>query len=522
MVESGIAPGVYSDFADELVAGVVAVYDGLHSDLTDKLAAVNAFDLCVRLYERVEQVYGHIEKLRFHQAYGLTQGNIGTFAKNIDATWESVSVFTEPIRWLIEMVVKYGAAGGHKVGRGEIERLIAHAQAIFEWDLAWEHIYHGGVPHELTVHVDYSVTVDLTPAGHAAVVAYRRAKLPYTVETQGLWSDLNTRQPESFSFDDLMVLPFVEDLNGPLEEERGYTMEDWMRFSFGIVDYIDYEEYRKIKSKAELGNFLSSRWGVRNDRFDLLLHDFSVSKAMLADVKASNFRPVEYARRDSRLLRRPVVLLEIGNKPTCLYGIETAITGGKLLLQRLETGRIKMAGMSDSGPLSRAIGRIQSTFGDSFRDLIADDCRSAGFFVTKEKERIKDHRISQGSGFGPVDVFVVDPNHRRFVLVEAKNDADEGPVPQLMGREFRDFQTAVQKVRLQVDWFAERVQDLMSEHHIDADEAYSVQGVVVVNYPRLWMYSASEPIPVVDVERFVVLLREGRELLTCSETPKAV
>lgn len=521
MIESGIDADVYSVFSDELVAGVVAVYEGLHYDLTNKLAQVEAFDLCVRLYERVEQVYGHIEKLRFFQAYGLAPGNLGTFAKKIDDTWERVSLFTEPIRWLIEMAVKYGSQGGHKAGHGELERLIAHAQAIFEWDLAWEHIYHGGVPHELTVHDDYSVTVELTPVGHAAVDKYRRAISPYTVETQRRWSDLNTGQPETFSFDELTELQFVKDLNGPLEEERGYSMEDWMRFSFGIVDSFDYEEYRKIISKADLGIFLqASPWGLPSERFERLLDDFAVSKAMLADVEAGNFRPVEYARRASRLLRRPVVLLEVGNRPTCLYGIEMAIAGGKLLLQRLETGRIKMPGMRDGGPVSSAIRRTQSTLGDSFRDLIAEDCRSEGFFVTKEKGRIKGSRIPQASGFGPVDIFVVDPNHRRFVLVEAKDDADEGTVPQLMGREFRDFQTVVNKVRLQVAWFEERVQDLKSEFHINADADYSVQGVVVVNYPRLWMYSANEPIPVVDVERFAVLLREGRELLTYPVTTR--
>ena len=522
MMESGIRPSMYSELDAELFAGVAAVYEGLHSDLTNKLAEINAFDLCVRLYERVEQVFGHIEGLRFHQAYGLMPGGVSEFAKSIDIAWERVSSFTEPIRWLIEMAVRHASQGGHKAGQGELERLMAHAQAIFEWDLAWEYIYHGAVPHELTVHDDFSVTVGLTPMGQAAVEAYHEAVVPYNAETQRQWRDLNTGESEQFSFAKLQELQFVKDLNGPLEKERGYTMEDWMQFSFGIVDSFQHGEYRKIISKADLGVFLqSSRWSLPKERLDCLLDDFAVSKSLLADVDARNFRPVEHARRDSRLLRRPVVLFENRSKPTCLYGIETAIAGGKLLLQRLETGRIQMPGMRNNGPLGGAIGRIQSTLGDSFRDRISDLCGSAGFSVATEKGKIKDDRIPQGTGFGPVDVFVVDHQFRRFVLVEAKNDADEGTVPQLMRHEFRDFQRAVNKVQMQVDWFEERLQDLKSEHHIDADEDYSVRGVVVVNYPRLWMYSTCEPIPVVDVERLAVLLREGGELLTYPALQKA-
>ena len=413
------------------------------------------------------------------------------------------------------MAVKYASQGGHKAGQGELERLIVHAQAIFEWDLAWEYIYHGGAQHELTVRDDFSVTVDLTPMGQAAVDEYRQAVVPYNVEMQRQWSGLNTSQPEPFSFDKLKELQFVKDLNGPLEEERGYTMEDWMQFSFGIEDSFDRGEYRKIISKAYLGTFLqSSGWSLPKERLDCLLNDFAISKPILADVEVKSFRPVEYARRDSRLLRRPVVLLDNRTKPTCLYGIETAIAGSKLFWQRLETGRIKMPGMRNNGPLARAIGRIQSTLGDSFRDRIADFCVSAGFSVAKEKGKIKDHRIPQGAGFGPVDVFVVDSLHRRFVLVEAKNDADEGTVPRLMRNEFRDFQKAVDKVRLQVHWFEKWLHDLKSELHIAADEDYSVQGVVVVNYPRLWMYVTHEPMPIVDVERFMVLLKGGEKLLT--------
>ena len=53
----------------------------------------------------------------------------------------------------------------------------------------------------------------------------------------------------------------------------------------------------------------------------------------------------------------------------------------------------------------------------------------------------------------------------------------------------RQFRKAVDRVNLQVDWFRERVEALKSDFGIGTGEDYLVEGVMVINYPRLWMYS---------------------------------
>ena len=103
---------------------------------------------------------------------------------------------------------------------------------------------------------------------------------------------------------------------------------------------------------------------------------------------------------------------------------------------------------------------------------------------------------------------------RRFVLVEAKDLADEGPVPRLLKYELGEFREAVANVREQVGWFRARLNELKSEYGIPLEEDYSVEGVVVVNSPRLWMYTTDEATPVVDVKCFVEILKSGNSFLT--------
>ena len=105
---------------------------------------------------------------------------------------------------------------------------------------------------------------------------------------------------------------------------------------------------------------------------------------------------------------------------------------------------------------------------------------------------------------------VVDRVHRRFVLVEAKNVADEGTVPKEMRRERDEFSKYIKKLNLQVDWFSQHLSDLKSENGISDEEAYSIEGVIVVNSPRHWMFAYDQPVPILDYLNFFRRLEQGR------------
>ena len=140
-------------------------------------------------------------------------------------------------------------------------------------------------------------------------------------------------------------------------------------------------------------------------------------KQTVSSCGLDELRPAEYAGRDSRLVRRPVVVLDgLDAPPICLYGIETLDAAAHMFIRDFPAGRIRIPRMSNNGSLKRAIGTIQTNLGSAFRDEIAANCKDTGLVAVKEKDRAGTERIPQGDGFGPVDVFIVDEQHRRFVL----------------------------------------------------------------------------------------------------------
>ena len=513
MMNACIRPGRYTDFPNHMFAGVESVYHGLTRDLHEKLAKIDVFDLCVRLYERLEQFIGHAEGLRYLQAAGLLGGSDHQFSRAHNRVWEIISPYTESIRWLIEVAIKYALSSGPKASVGEFERLIAHAVTIFQWDAVWEHIYHGVVPHELIISDELEATATTTYRGHAAMTKYLEDAALFGADSQRKWADINMRSPRTVPIQKMMQDPTFDLLNVPLQEERGYSIEDWLRFTCGILDSFDHQEFLKVIRQDRLQTSLSTKWDVPEDRPEPLLRDYGLTKELVDSYDKPIF-PVADARRDSRLLRRPIVVLEKNGKPVCLYGIETANFAFMGILDRLETGRIGTLIMHGRGPLTTAVGTIQSNLGSAFRNRIAAICDETQIRNDMEKTKVAGESILQERGFGPVDVFAVDRRSRRFILVEAKDVADEGVVPRFMKDERAEFMEAMDKVQGQVGWFNARLNALKSEYGIPLDEGYAVEGVVVVNSPRLWMYTADEAIPVVDVKRFAQILKSGDSFLT--------
>ena len=295
-------------------------------------------------------------------------------------------------------------------------------------------------------------------------------------------------------------------------EERGYTLSDWGRFSLGLRGSFASNEYRKVWKLTTLESYLSLNWNLERQRIAPLLRDYGLSKETVQDIDIKQLRPVEFGRRDSRLLRRPVVILKRGDSVRCLYGVETIYRGQVLVLERLESGRIDLVRQSSSN-LRRAVGRLQTQLGRVFENNIADECKARGYDFRLEMNRVKGKPIPQGGGFGPVDVFVVDRIHRRFVLVEAKNVADEGSVPKEIQSERNDFSKFIDKLDLQVEWFAPQLTDLKSKNGILDDEDYSIEGVIVVDSPRLLMFTYARPVPILDFFNFFEHLEQGKKFV---------
>ena len=71
-----------------------------------------------------------------------------------------------------------------------------------------------------------------------------------------------------------------------------------------------------------------------------------------------------------------------------------------------------------------------------------------------------------------------------------------------------------EKLQKQADWFTTRIETLKGELGISPTDECTVEGVIVVNHPRLWMYASQEPLPIVSDKDLFDLLTKGERLTT--------
>lgn len=509
--KAGIQPGTYSAITPGLYEPIEAVFNGLMDVLLSELSGVDAFDLSIRLYERNEEYLGHIQRSHFDRAARQSVSGFAESSMPSQQLWERLSPYTESIRWLIEIAVKFCETPGERVTARKFNRLIELARAIGEWDMVWEHVHRNVIPHEITVGHDCTVTAQTTPRADKMLHSYRIDLEPNTAEQeQEEFARFQNRNAETSVQQAIEMLASMG-LDPALTLERGYSMSDWGRFCDGLIDSFESDEYRKVIKLNSLGQFLFQKWDLAPDRLPYLLKDFGLSKETVSSIDIKHLRPAEFGRRDSRLLRRPVVVLNCGKSTQCLYGIETVYIGSGMILPRLEHGRIDLVRHSNNKDIRSAVGKLQREQGEIFERNLAEECKSLGYCCQPEKDRIKGIRIPQGKNFGPVDVFVVDSTSRRFILIEAKNVMDEGMNPKEMAKEKKEFTDYISKLDAQVDWFADHLTELQSEYGVPDDETYTVEGVIVVNSPRMWMFAYDEPVAILDYTNFFRRLTRGRK-----------
>ena len=516
--QAGMAPGAYTMLDNHLFGQVEVVYNGLVETIVYELSRLDDIDTCVRLYKRNEELLGWFQKHKYHSAADIILDAPERFLAEQDNLLYRFSPFSQAIRWLIEMSLKFCTPFGIKAGEAKLEYLIQLAYVVQEWDGAWEHIYHGVAPHEVIIGSDFSFTVRPTTWGRQALERYKQAARPYTAKAERdqlrLNNDPKPPPADREIIDKIMESPFAKLLNKPFQIERGYSMEDWSRFFSGLLDSFSEPEYCKAIGHVKLSSHLTQEWRLCSGHFDNLLNDYGLSKEGLSTITLDDLRPVERPRRDTRLLRRPIVVLKHNESFLYLYGIETLNSWIILFLQRLESGQIGPPIVENNSELHRAIGSWQTTLGNDFRDELAEKCTELGFLCAIEKGHAGNTKIPQGSGFGPVDVFVVDHRTRRFVLAEVKAKAAKGINPALLRGERNEFLDIVDKLEKQVDWFRKRLNDTEEEYGIPPGEGFTVEGVVVVNWPRLWMYTHHQPLPVVSDMEFLRMLRLGDKFVT--------
>jgi len=273
--------------------------------------------------------------------------------------WEELSRYTEPIRWLIEIAAKHGGATKPKADHSQFDLLVELARAVYEWDMAWECIAHSVIPHEITIADDSSVTVSLTTHGFRAMEAYRQALMPGMAEAEQERFNMFQSASEQLSIQEIIDRMDLKELDEPLRLARGYSMGDWIKFALGIIGSFSDNEYWRAPRKAELIAYLRNQCELDPPNAHCLLRDYGLSGQLLSAIDIEQIFPVANARRDSRLLRRPVVVVENQGQEHCVYGVETVSLGFQMILARIESGRIEFLNQGNDRQLNKAIGPLQ-------------------------------------------------------------------------------------------------------------------------------------------------------------------
>ena len=365
----GIEPGTYSELSPRLHGQIVAVYDSLMQYLLEELSGVDAFDLCIRLYDRNEEYLGYL--FRAHYLAATRRAVMGSTESSmpIELLWEKLSPYTESIRWLLEICVKHCDMQGQQIRSDKFDRIIELARVLCEWDGTWEQVHRNVIELQLVVGPDFSISPQLSQWTNRVRRAYQHALMPSMAENENeefkLFQDRRNDLTAEQAGQNIAQALESMGLDDSLRRERGYGLSDWGRFYLGLLDSFSHDEYRKIIKLTSLESFLSSKWKLAPEQVSCLLKDFGLSKETLQDIDIRRLRPVEFGRRDTRLLRRPVVMLERGGSVRCLYGIETLTRGQYLVLGRLNSGRIDLLRESSNKDLRKAVGRLQKEKGGS-------------------------------------------------------------------------------------------------------------------------------------------------------------
>ena len=310
------------------------VLDGLTKQLTTELSEVNALDICRRLYKRHEEYIGLMRKFQYDSipAY-LDDHQVQRAIEQQQDAWLRISPFTEPMRWLVEMAVKFSQTStGDRIGGKKFDQLIVLAHEIHQWDSVWENISHDVIPHRVTLDSDSTLELGLTPRARAIERAHLEACMPGRVKGNRQMAEdaihldsIDITAEKGASIVERMAkLREFKIIGGALQAERGYNLRDWLKFTFGLIDSFEATEFFKVIPLSRIESFLTSKWNLPRDRLENILIDHSLAKQTVSELPVEKMRPVRHARRDSRLLRRPTAVLDNHGKQVCLFGVEDA------------------------------------------------------------------------------------------------------------------------------------------------------------------------------------------------------
>lgn len=524
----GISPGTYTRFND--VKALIDVHDLLWDRLESELRKYSNLVICKSLYERLEVILGHIFREKFQTAAEqISTGRTGGSEKRFDI-WRAITPTTEAIKFLLEMAIKCCGDQEPTGGASDLDFLIGLSTRIAMLDQHLETIHYRIVPYAIVITQDFSIHGGIKSEASPAIDEFEKRKKAHMAQADEDFIGeqnkifINRITGQEVKLDDFRDFPEVVTLNQAMTEELGYGMFDYLNFAKGCTSLFGEKEYFKIIAVPRLTRLLRHAVSLNREKVESLLRDHALSQATVEALSRKDMMPVESYKRDSRLLRRPILEVSYRGTRYAIMGIETFSIGTRVFYDALEHGTLRMPSMQLEGPVRSAMGVLAAKIGAPFRDSIASKCNEMGFKATTEWPVPKKDPASRPAG--PIDILVIDEKKRRFVLVEAKNLQSEGTIPKEMkgqrdrflGIKEKDDQAFIQVLRDKEQAFASnkewQLHELKHKLKMDGLEDYTVEGVIVVFYPVLWPLFEAEPLPILDDLEFYERLKSGQHFLT--------
>ena len=308
----------------------------------------------------------------------------------------------------------------------------------------------------------------------------------------------------------------IAGIDSCLVEQIGYSLADYITFVDSLAQIsIDTDLDICVLDRDRFISDCHELRGVSIPSSQELIRDFALSAESVRHVPVGALFSVGRRNRDSRFVRRPVAALNHEGTSVLMFGRASLLEAHEFLMKQVRFGRMPVQRWSDNKEVMDAFGKVQGAVGGPFKNAVAEACEKilGPDCVCLEKGSISG--VKTPSDLGPIDIFLIDEDRERFILVEIKNSAAAGGASLSMKDDYRQFvERYLPTLNQKIAWFRSKLHELKREYGIANNKDYSVQGVIVVNQQRLWVLMHENRLPILDDDEFLEKLGKGDALLS--------
>ena len=493
--DSGLSPGLYEKPDDVDYDKLSSVHVHLCETLEREIQELDVLHLCSKLY-------------RLHDIF-LTSAQILT---NEQAT------LIHAVRSLIELAIRSCGSSGVFVDEDHYDDLLSLGYQAISWDAIWDQLSSPVFPQGIQIKDDYSLKPIPNLPASKATEDYKSY-----LSTRARLNEIHQEHPSIVpvmdfgreSVERMLANSDIAGIDSSLDEQIGYSLADYITFVYSLAQIsIDMDLDICVLDRDRFIADCHELRGVRMSSSQKLIRDFALTVEMTRQVPLTALFSIGRRNRDSRFVRRPLAVLNHEGTSILMFGRASLLDAHEFLMKQVMFGRMPVQRWSDNKGVTEAFGKVQAAVGDQLKNTVAEACKKilGPDRVYLEKGAISG--VKTPSDLGPIDIFLIDEDRARFILVEIKNSAAAGGDPLALKDEYLEFANYfLPTLREKTDWFHSNLHKLKREYGIPDQDDYSVQGVIVVNQQRLWALMQEDRLPILDHDEFLEKLGNGDALL---------